>query len=60
MAYTVYRIELDGSETLVAYMDSFGEYEAIKAADRDKIDFEAGYHCVPDNDEVANQPDTVI
>lgn len=50
MSYTVYRIERDGTETEIAYIDSLLDYEIVKMEDRDKIDYEAGYRCHNNSD----------
>ena len=43
---TIYRIEPDGTETIVAYVDDQCEIGEAIMADRDCIDYEAGYHVV--------------
>ena len=44
MPYTVYRIEKDLSETVIGYAKNTAEAILIIDADRDNVDFEAGYH----------------
>ena len=48
MAYTVYRMERNGTETVVACVDDLSEVGQIVCEDREKIDWEAGYHVVND------------
>lgn len=43
MSGTVYRIEPDGSETEIAFIDSAQEFGIVIDEDRDKIDYDAGY-----------------
>jgi len=43
---TIYRIEPDGTETIVAYVDDQCEIGDVIYADRDNIDYEAGYRVV--------------
>jgi len=43
MSGTVYRIEPDGSETEIAFIDSPQEFGIVIDEDRQKIDYEAGY-----------------
>lgn len=49
--YTIYRIEPDGTETVVACVDDQMEIGIVFEEDRDKIDYEAGYHIVHEADE---------
>lgn len=44
MSGTVYRIEPDGSETEIAFIDSPQEFGIVIDEDRQKIDYEAGYY----------------
>ena len=44
MPYTVYRIELDGSETVIGCADNWPEAVQMIDADKDVVDFDAGYH----------------
>lgn len=48
---TIYRIEPDGTETVVACVDDPMEIGIAIMEDRDKIDYEAGYHPVLEADE---------
>lgn len=48
--YTVYRIERDGTETVIACIDNIEELNLVMAADRDQVDFDAGYHIVNNGD----------
>ena len=44
--YSIYRIERDGSETLIGFVNDLKtEWQLLIDADRDNIDFEAGYHA---------------
>lgn len=43
MIYTVYRVERDGQQTVVACVDDLSEVGSIISEDRQKIDFEAAY-----------------
>ena len=43
MPYTVYRRELDGRETVIGYAKDWSEAVLIMDADKDNVDFEAGY-----------------
>lgn len=54
MPFTVYRIERDKSETVIGYADNPFDATAIMTADRDSIDWEAGYHW--QNDGGKNEP----
>lgn len=45
MSGTVYRIEPDGSETEIAFIDSQQEFGIVIDEDRQKIDYEAEYYC---------------
>ena len=49
--HTIYRIERDGTETVVAFVDDPIEIGIVIDEDRDKIDYEAGYHIVHEADE---------
>lgn len=51
MPYTVYRVELDGSETVIGCTDNWAEAVQMIDADKDVIDFNAGYHWVHDGEE---------
>lgn len=51
MPYTVYRVELDGSETVIGCTDNWAEAVQIIDADKDVIDYNAGYHWVHDSNE---------
>lgn len=44
--FAIYRIEPDGTETLVAYVDDEQEIGVTIYADRDNVDYEPGYHVV--------------
>lgn len=44
MPYTVYRIERDGGETVIGVAMDYAEAVMIMDADKDNIDFDAGYH----------------
>ena len=44
MSGTVYRIEPDGSETEIAFIDSPQEFGIVIDEDRQKIDYEVGYY----------------
>ena len=44
--WLLYRIEPDGSETVVACLDDLAEAGPAILEDRDKIDWEAGYRAV--------------
>lgn len=46
MPYTLYRIEKDGSETIIGTARDAGEASLLIDADKDSIDWEAGYHWV--------------
>ena len=50
MPYTVYRIEKDQSETVIGYANHWTQAMVIINADRDNIDFEAGYHWKHEED----------
>jgi hypothetical protein len=43
MTYTVYRVERNGQQTVVACVDDLSEVGGIISEDRQKIDFEAAY-----------------
>ena len=44
--YSIYRIERDGSETLIGFANYLHtDGQLLVNADRDNIDFEAGYHA---------------
>ena len=43
MPYTVYRLELDGSETVIGYAKDRAEAVMIMDADKENVDFDAGY-----------------
>ena len=49
MGYTIYRVERDGTETVVACVDDLLEAGIVIEEDRGNIDFEAGYHAVADD-----------
>lgn len=59
MSLTVYRVERDGTETEIAYIDGLDELGTVITEDRDKIDYEATYRY-DDNDKVANHYEAVI
>lgn len=44
MPFTVYRLELDGRETIIGYAKDSAEAVMIMDADKENIDFDAGYH----------------
>lgn len=44
MPFTVYRIELDKRETIIGYAKDWSEAVLIIDADKENIDFDAGYH----------------
>lgn len=44
--YTIYRIEPDGSESVVACVDDPMDIDIAVEEDLDKIDYNAGYHAV--------------
>lgn len=46
MPFTLYRIERDGSETIIGIARDSGEASLLIDADKDSIDWEAGYHWV--------------
>ena len=46
MPWMVYRIELDGTETVIGCAYNESEAALMIDADRDGIDFDAGYHWV--------------
>lgn len=50
MPYTLYRIEKDGSETIIGTARDAGEASLLIDADKDSIDWEAGYHWVHEDD----------
>ena len=50
MPYTVYRIELDGSETVIGCADNWPEAVQMIDADKDNVDFDAGYHWHREDD----------
>ena len=49
--HTIYRIEPDGTETVVACVDNPMEIGIAIVEDRSKIDYEAVYRAVPEADE---------
>ena len=51
MPYTLYRIELDGSETVIGTAYDAAEASLMIDNDKDAIDFDAGYHWVREEDE---------
>ena len=53
MPYTLYRIEKDGSETIIGTARDAGEASRLIDADKDSIDWEAGYHWVHEDDKKA-------
>lgn len=55
MPYTIYRIEPDGSETIIGTAYDAGEASLMIDADRDNIDWDAGYHWV--HEEARNEPE---
>ena len=48
MSYTVYRVDTDGSEQVVACTDDLCEVGQIIDEDRGKIDWDADYRVVPE------------
>ena len=44
MPFTVYRMELDGRETIIGYAKDSAEAVMIMDADKENIDFDTGYH----------------
>lgn len=54
MPYTVYRMEQNGGETVVACVDDLSEVGQIVCEDREKIDWEAGYHVINEGEEDKN------
>lgn len=52
MPYTLYRIEQDGSETIIGTAYNISEASIMIDNDRDCIDYEAGYHWVNDEEKV--------
>lgn len=49
----VYRIEPDGSETVIGYAPDLTEAIIIIEEDREKIDYDIGYHWKPPAEETA-------
>lgn len=50
MPYTLYRIERDGSETIIGTAYNISEASIMIDNDRDCIDYEAGYHWVNEDE----------
>lgn len=48
MAYTLYRVEQDGTKEVVAFFESQLEIGCLIDDDRKKLDYEAAYEVVSD------------
>ena len=55
MPYMIYRIEHDGSETIIGCAEDAVEATLIIEADKEQIDWDAGYHWV--KEEAKNEPE---